>query len=186
MVITDYSLTTNEVLVKIPFINQIGLNNLSNSGRIKRKKVLGVWKYDRYSVDGFLKSFDVEDYYQYGEVVTLIKEFGIEDDFTFYGRSKKNRPMCVYRRRNSEFPLSVKNLIEYGYMKVDEDISPTLITKESVEETIKLFKVFGLNNKLYTPSSKPKKTTPKVVTQQPSNNSDFFERLLEKIEEKSS
>lgn len=193
MKITDYSFTKSDVLGKIPFINQIGLDNLCDSGRLKRKKVLGVWKYCRYSVKEFLNSFNVDDYYKYGEVVDLIKEYGIEDEFEFYGRSKKNKPMCVYKRKNSEFPLSVKNLINYGYMKIDEDISPILITKESVEETIKLFKVFGLNNKLYTPTSKPitqkpKKniSQPKVDTPTPSNNSDFYQRLLEKIEEKSS
>lgn len=193
MKITDYSLTNKDVLGLIPFINQIGLNNLSESERVKRKKVLGVWKYCRYSVNDFLQSFNVNDYYQYCVVVELLKDNGIEDGYKFYGKSKKGKNKCVYIRKNSEFPLSVKNLINYGYMKVDEDISPILITKESVEETIKLFKVFGLNNKLYTPS-KPKKTTtpkksvstPKVVTLQPSNNFDYYQSLLEKLGENSS
>ncbi|MFW3405628.1 hypothetical protein ACN9JU_01945 [Aliarcobacter butzleri] len=39
MRVTDYSLTTKEVLGLIPFINQIGLNNLSDSGRLKKKGV---------------------------------------------------------------------------------------------------------------------------------------------------
>lgn len=189
MVITDYSLTTNEVLVKIPFINQIGLNNLSNSGRVKRKKVLGVWKYCRYSVNEFLKSFDVEDYLTLSETKQMLETNGIKDFFKRYSTKDEDTVKCKYFRVTNEFPMSVKNLIKYGYLIVDRDISPMLIKKDSVISSIKHFSGMRVKqqpkSKLYTPS-KPKETTPKMVTPQPSNNSDFFERLLEKIEEKSS
>ncbi|MFW3405629.1 hypothetical protein ACN9JU_01950 [Aliarcobacter butzleri] len=141
---------------------------------------MGVWKYDRYSVDGFLKSFDVEDYLTLSETKQMLETNGIKDLFMRFSNKYDDGIQCRYERVTNQFPMSVKNLIKYGYLVVDKDITPMLIRKDSVISSIKHFSGMRVKqqpkSKLYTPS-KPKKTTPKVVTQQPSNNTDFFERL---------
>lgn len=139
-VIENYSLTNKEALELLPFVNQSGLNNISDIGRVKRKKVLGVWRYDKNSINNFLTSFKRDDYYQYSEVVNLLKDNGVCDEYKYFGRSENDKPMCKYIRKNPHFPLTVKNLIENGYLKKDDDISPILIRKDSVIKTIKLFK----------------------------------------------
>jgi hypothetical protein len=196
MKITDYSFTKSDVLGKIPFINQIGLDNLCDSGRLKRKKVLGVWKYDRYSVNNFLNSFNVDDYVTVSQTKDMLETNGIKDIFKRFSNKNEDGIRCKYQRVTNQFPMSVKNLIKFGYLDVDSDISPQLIKKDSVIKTIKHFggkRVSQQPKKLYTPTSKPTKqkskkkvSQPKLNTPTPSNNRDFYQRLLEKIEEKSS
>ncbi|WP_198304172.1 hypothetical protein [Arcobacter vandammei] len=43
----NFSLSTKDVLELLPFTNQNGLNILCDSGRLKRKKRLGKWVYDK-------------------------------------------------------------------------------------------------------------------------------------------
>lgn len=174
MKITDYSLTNKDVLGLIPFINQIGLNNLSGSGRLKRKKVLGVWKYCRYSVNSFLKQINPSDYLSISQTKQMLETNGIKDIFKRFS-DKGETLKCKYEKVTNEFPMSVKNLIKYSYLDVDRDITPKMIKKESVIKTIKHFsgkRVKQQPKKLHTPS--------------PSNNTNFYQSLLEKIGEKSS
>ena len=186
MRVTDYSLTTNDVLGTIPFINQIGLNNLSESGRVKRKKVLGVWKYCRYSVNRFLQSFNVDDYVTISQTKQILKSNGIRDIFNRFS-DKSETLKCKYERVTNQFPMSVKNLIGYGYLEIDKDVKPTMIKKDSVIKTIKHFSGKRVKQQPKKPKTSNKKvSTQKVVTPKPSNNFDYYQRLLEKLGETSS
>ncbi|PHO09094.1 hypothetical protein CPG37_10880 [Malaciobacter canalis] len=170
MKITNFSLTNKEVLELIPFINQIGLNNLSDSGRLKRKKRLGVWVYDKNSVTSFLNSINTNDYLSLSDTKVMLETNGIKDIFKRFS-NKDETLKCNYRRVTNQFPMSVKNLIKFGYLDVVDGVSPMMIKKDSVVKTIKHFK--GVIKSKPTPSiskvSKKKK---------PLNNSDYNSILL--------
>lgn len=154
---TNYSLTNKDVLGKIPFINQSGLNNLSNSGRVKRKKVLGVWKYDTHSVNSFLQQMKKDEYVTLSETKRMLEINGIKDTFKRF--SDKNETLkCKYERVTDEFPMSVKNLIKHNYLDMDKDVLPKRIKKDSVLKTIKHFSKVKNNG---------------VSTPKPSNNSGY-------------
>ena len=154
---TNYSLTNKNVLGKIPYLNQSGLNNLSNSGRLKRKKVLGVWMYCSYSVNSFLQQMNSEEYLTYSETKQMLETNGIKDTFKRF--SDKNETLkCKYVRVTNEFPMSVKNLIKHNYLDVDKDVLPQRIKKDSVIKTIQHFSKVKNNG---------------VSTSKPSNNSGY-------------
>jgi len=139
---TDYSLTNKEVLELIPFINQNGLNNLSDSGRLNRKKKLCKWVYDKKSVNSLLEQIKSSDYLSISETKQMLEINGIKDIFKRFS-DKSETLKCNYQRVTNEFPMSVKNLINYGYLDVDRDITPKMIKKDSVINTIKHFLSFG-------------------------------------------
>lgn len=163
---TNYKLTTEQTLKVIPFVNQIGLNNLSNSGVIKRKKRLGVWRYDTYSLTSFVNSINTNDYISTTETKIMLEKNGIKDFFKRFS-NKSDVLQCRYIRVTNEFPMSVRNLIKYGYLDVLKNVSPLMIRKKSVQKTIKHFK--GLKKTM----SIPKTTVSKV-----SNNTDYNSILL--------
>jgi len=132
------NLRTEKVLETIPFINQMGLNNLSNSGRIKRKKFGKSFQYDRSSIHSFLHSFNIDKYKTVSETTEILNNNGIRDIFQFFG-NENGKKKCRYIRFTKEFPMSVKNLIKNGYLEIDKDIKPTLIKYESIISTIKYF-----------------------------------------------
>lgn len=141
MVITKTTLTTKQVLEIIPFINQIGLDNLSSSGRVKRKKVGKLYQYDKKSVNIFLHSFNTDDYKTVSQTTEILNDYGIKDTFKYFGSKHDNRKKkCKYIRFTKEFPMSVKNLITYDYLEIDTDIKPTLIKSESIVSTLKHYK----------------------------------------------
>lgn len=159
MVVTDYSLTNKDVLGMIPQINQLGLNNLCDSGRLKRKMVLGVWKYDKSSVNSLIKKLSVDKYLTYSETKEMLETNGIRDIFKRF--SDKNETLkCRYVRVTNEFPMSVSNLIKYCYLDVDKDISPMMIKKESVVKTIKHFSSVKNNQRI-----QPTVTTNRIINQ---------------------
>ena len=107
---TNYSLNKSDVLGLIPFINQNGLDNLCNSGRLNRKKILGVWKYDSYSVDSLKKQFNTDEYISYTQTKSMLEKNGIKDTFMRYSNRFDDFNKCKYQRITKQFPMSVKNL----------------------------------------------------------------------------
>ncbi len=177
MVVTDYSLTNKDVLGMIPQINQLGLNNLCDSGRLKRKMVLGVWKYDKSSVNSLIKKLSVDKYLTYSETKEMLETNGIRDIFKRF--SDKNETLkCRYVRVTNEFPMSVSNLIKYGYLDVDKDISPMMIKKESVVKTIKHFSSVKNNQRIQPSVSKPKTHKQPIQMFQ---SDDLGVKMLEKM-----
>ena len=174
MKVTNFSLSNKDVLGMIPQINQLGVNNLCESGRLKRKKVLGEWRYEKTSVNSLIQQLTVDEYLTYSETKEMLETNGIRDFYRRYS-DKDDTLKCRYVRFTKQFPMSVSNLIKYGYLDVDKDISPMMIKKDSVIKTIKHFSSVR-NNGVNQPSvSKPKV---KPISTQPSNNSDYYKLLL--------
>lgn len=158
---TNFSLTTKDVLDLLPFTNQNGLNNLCDSGRLKRKKILGKWVYDKKSVNSLKQQIGMDEYVSISETKQMLETNGIKDVFKRF--SDKNETLkCKYNRVTNQFPMSVSNLIKYGYLDVDGDITPKMIKKESVVKTIKHFSK-GLKQNVSTPSNNSSYSSMKKV-----------------------
>lgn len=178
MKVTNFSLSNKDVLGLIPQINQLGLNNLSESGRLKRKKVLGEWRYESNSVNLLIQQLTVDEYLTYSETKEMLETNGIKDIYERY--SDENETLkCKYERVTNQFPMSVSNLIKYGYLDVDKDISPKMIKKESVIRTIKHFSSVRNKGKNQPSVSKPKVKQP--TQPKPSNNEEYYNLLIKDL-----
>lgn len=161
---TMNTVTIEKVLVEIPF-GKTTINNLSDSGRLKRVKVGKEYRYDIKTIEKFKKEFNRDDYLTIEEVTEELKTNGIWDYYKQYdsyvdGNGKKKKK-CKYQRFTKEFPISVKQLTDRGYLKMDNDFIPKLYSKESVVNTIKQLKGVDIdtpsNNINYSKRSKSKK-----------------------------
>lgn len=174
---TTETLILEEVMEILP-LNQSSINNLSDSGELKRIKFGKRYLYYREFV--YLVLQKLIDYNTVSEVSEILKDNGICDYFKNY-TEKGGKMKCVYNRYHKEFPMSVTQLIKNGYLEVYEGVTPILIKNKSVVKTIQTLNFNRLNTQQPKPKSIPKPKSTKVtktpkskitkVTQTPSNNS---------------
>ena len=75
----------------------------------------------------------MDEYVSISETKQMLETNGIKDIFQRFS-DKSETLKCKYHRVTNEFPMSVSNLIKYGYLDVDGDITPKMIKKESESE----------------------------------------------------
>lgn len=118
----------------LPF-NRKTIRNLVGSGRLKRVYVKNKYIYDLKSVKDFYNTFDWDNHIGIADTKEILSTHGIQDRFKFFGKgTSKNK--CLYQRMLSEFPISPTQLIHRGYLKVDTDIKPTLVLRDSISDAI--------------------------------------------------
>ena len=133
---------------KITQLNSTSVYNLAHSGRLDTKKVNGKLYFCNQSLNEFVKFFNRDDYFEIDKVSSELKKNGVWDSFNIISKTddktkiKKRGCNIVYsyNRYLDEFPISPKQLLEKGLIVADRDMSPTLYSKLSVANAIKILK----------------------------------------------
>ena len=128
------------------------IRKLEASGRITRKHNGKKFIYDRKSVQAFMASFSRKDYYSVSEATEVLKDNGIWDTYQPFSSGMDKSKKCKFQRFTNEFPISVTQLVNRGYLKQDDDISPALITKKSMVDAIKRLKKISPANNVHATS----------------------------------